>query len=306
MKILKKIKKSNGRRNIFLCGIKIASYRRRKAVKSSCKMTYDTFAKYVDTVNDDEIAEDTQICVSEKNRIWQCWWQGEESAPPIVRKCFESVRRYAENCEIVIITKTNYSEYISIPDCILDKFNSGVISVTHLSDYIRCALLSKWGGLWIDSTCYLTNHIPTEIMKAPFFQFRVPCVLLDVPNGGRFSITGSSWFLRAAPGCEIIVRVKKALEEYWTQEDGLIDYFLFHYLLSAIVTKDIICRQKYLEMEYRPNDVPHLMQGLLRDKFDKGLYEQVSRLSFIHKLTYKNIEEMDGTLYSYLLNSEYD
>ena len=80
-------------------------------------MTYDTFAKYVDSVNDDEIAEDTQICASEKNRIWQCWWQGEESAPPIVRKCFESVRRYAENCEIVIITKTNYSEYISIPDC---------------------------------------------------------------------------------------------------------------------------------------------------------------------------------------------
>ena len=59
------------------------------------------------------------------NTIWLMWWQGEENAPEIVKRCIESVRLNAGNHDIIIITKNNYSDYINIPNYVIEKyFNS--------------------------------------------------------------------------------------------------------------------------------------------------------------------------------------
>ncbi len=39
--------------------------------------------------------------------IWVCWFQGEESAPPIVRKCLESIRKNSGRHAVNVITYAN-------------------------------------------------------------------------------------------------------------------------------------------------------------------------------------------------------
>src|SRR5690606_26477830 len=39
--------------------------------------------------------------------IWQLWFQGEESAPAIVKRCLDSVRKFSGNRKVILLTKDN-------------------------------------------------------------------------------------------------------------------------------------------------------------------------------------------------------
>lgn len=79
-------------------------------------------------------------------KVWTCWWQGEKSAPELVKACWESQRRnIPSEIELIIITEQNYKKYIELPEYILEKVKKGYISLTTLSDIIRASLLYRWG-----------------------------------------------------------------------------------------------------------------------------------------------------------------
>ncbi|MCR4818206.1 MAG: capsular polysaccharide synthesis protein, partial [Fretibacterium sp.] len=83
--------------------------------------------------------------------IWTLWWQGEEHLPEVVRMCHASVRRHCGEHPFKVLTQDNYQEYVTLPGFVMEKFQAGAITITHLSDIIRFALLSQYGGLWMDS-----------------------------------------------------------------------------------------------------------------------------------------------------------
>ena len=88
--------------------------------------------------------------------IFVCWLQGEEAMPPVVKACFASIKRFAQNHPVVLITSENFSQYVTIPDHILRKVSEGKITLTHFSDIIRVNLLAKYNAIWLDATIYLT------------------------------------------------------------------------------------------------------------------------------------------------------
>ena len=54
-------------------------------------------------------------------KIWCCWWQGYDAAPSLVKLCLDSIRLHAGGCEIGLISRENYGNYISIPAHIVEK-----------------------------------------------------------------------------------------------------------------------------------------------------------------------------------------
>ena len=104
--------------------------------------------------------------------IWSVWWQGEENAPEMVKMCFASVNRHRGEHPFIIITKDNYQKYISLPDHIMQKMNSGVLRLTHFSDIIRLYLLTHYGGLWLDATIYVTDTIPEDIFSSNYYSIK--------------------------------------------------------------------------------------------------------------------------------------
>ena len=41
------------------------------------------------------------------NKIWICWFQGEDKAPDLVKKCIDSVRKHASGYDVIILTEDN-------------------------------------------------------------------------------------------------------------------------------------------------------------------------------------------------------
>jgi len=119
----------------------------------------------------DEFKEKTNKGVIQENgNIWVCWWQGEKNAPEIIKKCLALIRKNAGDHTVVFIDKNNYKEYAYIPSYIIKKFEAGVITITHFSDILRTALLYEHGGLWIDSTVFVSKQIPNCIFKTHLFS----------------------------------------------------------------------------------------------------------------------------------------
>ena len=74
-----------------------------------------------------------------------CWFQGMEHAPKMVQYCFESLKSNLRDKRIILITEDNYKEYVQFPTYILEKYEKGCFSKTHLSDLLRLELLIKYG-----------------------------------------------------------------------------------------------------------------------------------------------------------------
>ena len=172
--------------------------------------------------------------------IWTLWWQGEDNLPEVVRLCHASVRRHCGGHPFKILTQDNYQEYVTLPDCVLEKFQRGAITITHLSDIIRFALLVRHGGLWLDSTVFVADKIPEEVFRAEYYTVRRP-LRRKTRNVAQERWTG---FLQAAhKGNTLCCLVSDLLMEYWKTQKHLIDYFMVDYAIELAREELPECRR---------------------------------------------------------------
>jgi len=232
------------------------------------------------------------------NKIWICWLQGMENAPHIVKRCYLSIQKHSGSREIIVITENNMSQYVNFPEYIKKRILKKQISPTHISDLIRISLLAEYGGIWLDSTCYLTDNIPDYVTNEPVFMFKSFLFSLH--------IKASNWFMAAQPNNSIICQTRDMLYEYWRREKFLKHYFIFHLSLSIVVDANNQNRLLWKKMPVFPNTNPHLLQFELFDEYNKERLEQIKNLSFVHKLSYKfpleNFEKKN-TFYDIIFNS---
>ena len=252
---------------------------------SALKQKYKTFLRNYQpqTVENHEFS----------NKIWWCWLQGEENAPNLCRICLKSVREYCPEHEIIVITENNYSDYVSFPDFIIEKYQKGFISKTHFSDLLRLQLLITHGGTWIDSTCYLTEK-PEYIFDTPLFVFQNK-------ERGDNSIAASSWLISSEKNNLIITLTRDMIFDWWKNHNHLYHYFLVHFFFT------IACefyKDEWQKIPFFSNLPCHVMQRELFNKFDQKRFEQIKKMSAVHKLTYKFAnQETAGTIYEYLLKT---
>lgn len=209
--------------------------------------------------------------------IWTCWFQGEEEAPLIVKKCINSIRNNSNGWNVIVLDSENIRKYVNLPDSIIKKWNDGIITNTHFSDIIRCSLLVEHGGIWIDSTCLLTSNIPNYVFSGDFFCFKHK-------YRNEETIEFGSWFIFSKKNNPLLTHALELEIAYWEKHNTLADYFLFH--LFIYILKD-----KYNDIwNFKPNisDVgPHELNRSFYEEYNSDLYDIITKQTFIQKLTYK-------------------
>lgn len=110
------------------------------------------------------------------NKVWVCWFQGIENAPNLVKKCYKSLQENLYDKEIVLITSENMNKYVQFPNYIIEKWNAGLITNTHMTDLLRLELLIRYGGMWVDATVLCTSrskNIPKYYFDSELFFISV-------------------------------------------------------------------------------------------------------------------------------------
>lgn len=235
--------------------------------------------------------------------VWCCWWQGEEQMPELVRLCRARLKQVLPpEAEPHLITLTNYREYVEIPEHIVRKFEAGIITMTTMSDVLRFALLTRYGGYWLDATVFFSGDIPKEYFSGKFFCQR----MTDSPQSKREACKGN-WcgFSMAGEAGNIVFRyMLDVFSEWWKQYDSIIDYVLIDYLLMAGF-QGVPAIHQVIDEVPNNNEEIFLLYQHLNDPYSPELYRQLTAHNVMHKLTYKMDlmkKTADGrqTLYGYL------
>lgn len=214
--------------------------------------------------------------------IWVCWWQGESMMPLLPKICLKTIRKNIQNNQkVILISKDNYKEFISLPQCVFDALGEGRLPITQLSDILRFALLEKYGGLWIDSTCYVSSKLP-DLKDILFYSAK------QNKQDDWTYISRYRWasYLIGGKSNILFTNEKSLLIEYIKKEKVIVDYLLLDYLLDLIHKKSNCCKKIIDSCSYyNPNIL--CMAEHLGAQYTDELWNSIIKMDDIHKLSRK-------------------
>ena len=217
-----------------------------------------------------------------QHAIWVCWLQGIEQAPELVQRCVASVEQYKRpEQQVIILTAQNFSEYVTLPDVMVDKWRRGLITNTHFSDLLRIYALARHGGLWMDATCLLLAPLPEEVTAGPLYIMR---------SHGEFDYTVIQSCLMASDRNGYVMRKWcAAMDAYWQHENGLVNYFTLHLMFVALLHRDERFAADFARVPVVSDEKMHvLLDALSQGKpLTAQLMDEARQASFVQKLTYK-------------------
>ncbi|MBQ9526966.1 MAG: capsular polysaccharide synthesis protein [Fretibacterium sp.] len=215
--------------------------------------------------------------------IWTVWWQGEDNLPEVVRLCHASVRRHCGDHPFKVLTQANYQEYVTLPGCVMEKFQAGAITITHLSDIIRFALLSQYGGLWLDSTVFVADRIPEDVFTAEYYTVRRALT----PRNRNVAQDRWTNFLHAGQkGNVLSCFVFDFFIEYWKTQPHLIDYFLIDYAIELAYEELLECK-KLLDAVPICEDDLYRLEDIMNKEWNPSVFESIRTSALFSKLAWR-------------------
>lgn len=227
--------------------------------------------------------------------IWQYWGQGmdKDCLPEIVQICFDSVDRNRGDYRVIRLTDTTVSEYIDLPDFVWRKRENAQFTRTLFSDLLRIALLSVYGGVWLDATILLTGGLPDAYGKYDFFMFQrseeeknkrywegVYAYYFGWRTDFKVKVLNSIIF--AQKDSLVISTLKDLLLYFWETQDSIPDYFFFQILFDELITK----RLSNKNCPVINDCIPHLIQTKINGKYEEVSFGEALKLTNIHKMAY--------------------
>lgn len=180
--------------------------------------------------------------------IWCCWFQGENQAPELVRRCIESWRYHNPDWDVRCLDRHTIRHYVQLSRFV--DLERQQVTPASLSDILRLALLHEYGGVWVDATTLcmrpLNDWLPSR-MKSGFFVFEKP--------GPNRPI--SSWFIAADLGNPILEEMTLKMAQYWKERTCADAYFWLHHLFGQILEENPTVQKQIEECNFLPADLPH-------------------------------------------------
>eukprot|EP00439_Symbiodinium_sp_Y106_P045909 s1694_g5.t2 len=195
--------------------------------------------------------------------VWMYWEQGWDDAPLISRICASSWEQANPNMEVRKICKDDLQELI--PEEIDTWPRLWEIHVAQRTDFVRLALLKRFGGIWADSTLFCAGPVMPwleslcSVQDQAFFVF-------DRSDSSHWSydpflsegLQLSSFFIASSRG--------HALTSAWLEhlrremEGDTIHYFSCHFAFHRMLDEDTSKRQLFHKVPKVSAQHPHTVE----------------------------------------------
>jgi hypothetical protein len=208
--------------------------------------------------------------------IFIYWGQGFQAAPAVVRQCLAALRLNNPGADIHELTDAALPYYVDLPEAVLAAVGD---NRTHLSDLIRLALLERYGGVWVDATCFVSEPLAPRVGR-----------LLDDADTFAFTYSTpmiSSWFLASRPDSYLIHLWRAAMFMWWEVRSELVGYYLLHHFFEMLYELDDRYRADWDKGTRLGSRPPHALQATMLADYDALTYQGILDESFVHKLSYK-------------------
>lgn len=206
-----------------------------------------------------------------------------ENAPELVKRCYASVKRNMPDKEIIVITKENMDHYVDFPDHILKKWKRGLITDTKMSDFLRMELLIRYGGLWMDSTIFLSGPIPNWVYEKDIFMYAID-------DSEDITRVYNNYFIYSKRDYPILKTLRDINYYYWEKENKVRDYFQWHLFTTLVIP---YYKELFEDIVFMPDAISHMLGKVFFKKYEKGYWETLKKITPIHKLSNKYLIPKD-------------
>ena len=285
--------------SIFKILIEIFIFDRKKRAAIKARWAKKHIKKYVDeAISSLDISALENSPAQDRKIIWQYWHQGEENAPLIIQKCLESVKKFHPDYEVKVLSFDNINEYVTLPQKYFDLLAQKKIPIAIFSDILRLNLLRQYGGIWIDSTIFLTARLPDDILGSGFMVMQKN---IETDVSGNIM---SCFFIRSKSNSVLLEAIRRSIENYWNDNDYLLNYFIFEHIATLIANANGTMKSLWNAMPFYSAEDAGILQTRLPDSFDKEDFEKIKATTSIHKLTYKKSFDnaAPDSFYSFIVN----
>lgn len=211
------------------------------------------------------------------DRVFTYWAQGLDQAPPVVRENFDRMHRvFGER--LVILTDENSEEWVPRPK--FEAYRPNMVP-RERSDVLRMDLLRTYGGLWLDSTCLVTE------------PFTVPPGFFAFPKEGKRAVGTarlSVWALASEPGGYLASLFAEALHAYWSSYDEALDYYFIHHIFEVLCLLDPAFDEEWQRAASVGRSwgiAPRELYRVMGEDYDPERAAQILEGSPVHKLNHK-------------------
>ena len=252
--------------------------------------TGNIVSQYLDSYRDFMVSVDVSnengSLLQSKERIFSIWFQGEDNAPEIVKACYRSIRH---NCtqELVVLDSSNIRDWITLPEHRVRKWEKGKLAPAHFADLCRMELLYRYGGIWMDATCFATAPVPEWIEQQDFFIYLYDKDLIwNSPFSYSFV---NNCFFRARKGDPLLKVWRDTSFEYWRREDSRFDYFIHQLIFKKVTECNDIAAEEFAKMPHVDQGGTHALWFRHKDEpFDKEKFQELISGAFFQKTEYKS------------------
>lgn len=233
-----------------------------------------------------------QLAHQHRPVVWFCWLQGMDSAPDLVRACYNSIKRYVTDKELVVVTQENVSEYINLPQHIVERYEKGQLPPALFADIIRLELLTRYGGTWMDATVLCTGSpSPDFLMDSDLFLYQ------SLRKGDRTFYGASNWFMTASANNKVLLVLKDVLTQYWRDYSCTLQYYMFHLFLIQVAR---LYPEETAAMPRRNRKRALVLGDKLTEPYNEQTMYEIEQISCFHKLNYRvagRMKNVSGTFY---------
>jgi tetratricopeptide (TPR) repeat protein len=231
---------------------------------------------------------------AQRPRIWVYWDKGIANAPAIIRRCHEELVRHHAPDEVVALDQELVRHYVEMPEVARVRTAQ---NPTKFADLLRLELLSRYGGVWLDATCFPRRRVLDllpELLPSGFFAFRYRRARI------------SSWLLASEPNHLVVSMIREAQYVYWEHFRRPIDYYPLHHLFEALYYLADEFRECCEATPWRSSHAPSRFARVMLEPYDRGRYKELLDACFVHKLTYKFPPEQakPDTLLAHLMRGD--
>lgn len=150
--------------------------------------------------------------------IWVAWWQGiNDQTPLLILACIDSIRRHANGREVIVVTRDNYTQYVDIDPILVKRREDGTLTINAFCNALRIKLLYEHGGIWLDSTIYLTKDLSDDFAKYPFYSI----------HSQSPECHWTTYCLASVPGNPLMDYIYRCFVTVFKQIAAVPEYYLF-------------------------------------------------------------------------------
>ena len=259
--------------------------------------------KYAGVLAKSKTEYDSKVFTQERSKkVWVCWLQGFEKAPEIVKVCQQSLKRHLTDREIIQLTYENYTDYVTLPEYIVKKYEKKQIPPALFADLLRLEVLIRYGGTWMDASILCTGFTKPNVQKAKkcldanLFMFQA------LRKGDKTFYGTSNWFITACTNSRPLMVLRDVLCQYWNDYSVTLNYYMFHDFFYAIAQ---LFPEEIAAMPRKNRLFPLMLMERMKEPYDEKWWKELTDHVCFHKLCWRVSEDVksnEGNFYNSILN----